>query len=228
MGDETTTGSGDTGAGAGEQTQGTETTSVLGGGQETDTGGQGGGSEQQSADQGGTGDQGGNGSESDQGSQEQQGAPESYEWTVPEGFEGEMDQASIEAFEPIARELNLSQDQANQLVKLQTEAVQRHAEALQTAHAEQMQQWQDELKNDTEFGGANYDTNVKLAQKAVQTLNMPELVEALNQTGMGNHPAFVKAFAQIGKSVSEDGFVLGNQSTAPKSAADVMYGTENK
>lgn len=217
-------------AGTGEEgTAQAEDSTILGGdaGDGDDNG-------QAAGDEGGEGDgnqdgDGGDGdgnSDGDDDKGEGEGAPDEYKWEKPEGFEGDLDETALEQFEPIARELGLTQEQANKFVALQAEATQRYQEAAQTQFAETQKQWMADLKNDADFGGNNYDANVKLAQKGVKALDMPELVEAFETTGMGNHPAFVKAFAKVGRSVSEDGFELGNQSTAPKEAHEIMYGKD--
>lgn len=149
--------------------------------------------------------------------------PEKYEWTLPEGFEGELDQQAVEAFEPIARELRLTQEQANKMVELHAQSLMKANQAAREQIASQMQQWNESLRNDADFGGVKFDQNVAVAQKAVQAFGSPELTQVLNETGLGNHPALVKAFHQIGKAISEDRFVMGNQSSGPRSAGAIMY-----
>lgn len=149
--------------------------------------------------------------------------PEKYEWTLPEGFEGELDQAAVEAFEPLARELGLTQEQANKMVELHAQSLMKANEAAREQIASQMQQWNESLRTDPDFGGAKFNENVAIAQKAVQAFGPPELTQVLNETGLGNHPALVKTFHQIGKAISEDRFVPGNQSSGPRSAGAIMY-----
>lgn len=230
MSDESTADSGNTGTGD-EGSQQTDDKTLLGGDAGDDGNGQGGAADDGKGGEGGEGDQGDNGGDGDgkpdgDGDGKGEGAPDEYKWEKPEGFEGELDEKALEEFEPIARELGLTQEQANQLVALQAQVSQRYQEAAQTQFAETQKQWMDDLKNDADFGGNNFDANVKLAQKGVNALGMPELKEALNETGMGKHPALVKAFAKVGRSISEDGFELGGQSTAPKTAAELMYGKD--
>ena len=52
------------------------------------------------------------------------------------------------------------------------------------------------------------------------------LSQTLVELGIDNHPALVKAFAQIGKALSEDKLVLGNN--APKlTTAQQLYPNSN-
>lgn len=155
-------------------------------------------------------------------------APESYEWKAPEGYEGELDQAAIEQFEPIAKELGLTQEQADTMVKLHAESIQRAQQQARDNWAQQLETWQTELREDPDFGGAKFDENVATAVKAVEQFGSPGLKEALEQTGMGNHPELVRTFAAIGKAISEDKIHMGNQSHGERSAADILYPNEAK
>lgn len=166
--------------------------------------------------------------ESDAGKTDDSGVPEKYQFTAPEGFEGALDEAALESFEPVARELGLTQEQADKLVALHAQNLQQAGEKAQQAHAQQMETWTNELRNDPEFGGPAFDTNVKAAQKAVAQFGSPGLKEALEESGLGNHPELVRTFAMIGKAISEDGFVSGGKSDGPRSAADVMYPNQGK
>ena len=67
-----------------------------------------------------------------------------------------------------------------------------------------------DLKNDAEFGGANFDKNAKTAQKAFEAFGSPELKQLLNESGLGSHPELVKAFHRIGQKISEDTMESGS------------------
>jgi hypothetical protein len=68
-----------------------------------------------------------------------------------------------------------------------------------------------ELKND--FGLA-YDQKVESARRAVTEFGGQELKDVLDQTGLGNNPTIVKAFAQVGEYLSEDKLVKPEQKTS--------------
>jgi len=151
--------------------------------------------------------------------------PESYDFKAPEGFEGELDQAAIEQFEPIAKELGLTQEQADKMVALHADSLQRAQQQARDNWAQQMQTWQDDLRNDPDFGGPKFDENIGSAMKAVEKFGTPGLKEALESTGMGNHPELVRTFANIGQAISEDKIVMGGQSQGERSMADRLYPT---
>lgn len=54
-----------------------------------------------------------------------------------------------------------------------------------------------------EFGQA-YDEKVSLAKSAVLEFGGEALKKALNETGLGNHPDMIRAFAKIGKAIASD------------------------
>lgn len=156
------------------------------------------------------------------------GAPEAYEdFTLPEGME--MDADVLGEFKGLAKELNIPQAKAQQLIDFQTQLAAKQAEAYQAAVTKQSQDWAASIKNDPEIGGANYDKNVESAIKVIQSFGDPALTELLNTSGLGNHPALFKFCHRISSAISEDKFVLpGSQSsTGRKSNEDVFYGSKS-
>lgn len=153
--------------------------------------------------------------------QKNEGAPEKYEFKAGEGVE--LDTEALKDFEPVARDLNLTNEQAQKLVdafpKILAGVQQRQAEAWQA----QTEQWAADVKADKEIGGDKLTANLSAAQRALDQFGTPELKEYLNTTGLGNHPDLVKTFVKIGKAMSEDGMVTGKES-GQRSAAEVLYG----
>lgn len=148
--------------------------------------------------------------------QEPQGAPESYEFELPEGYELNAEVAS--EFEAYARELNLPQDKAQAAVSMGVKLVESAQAKQAEAYAQQVAVWREEVTNDKEIGGPALAENLSYAARVLDTF-APDLRAVLDETGLGNHPAFVKAFVKIGKAISEDRLVGGAQQ-APGSALD--------
>lgn len=123
---------------------------------------------------------------------------------LPEDFE--LDKGLAEKAAPIFKEAGLNQDQAQKLVGLFAEIRAEEAGSAVSQWTETQKGWVDAIKS--EWGG-EYDSNVKLASKAVQ-LGGDELREALEITGAGNHPAIIKFFHRVGSAISEDGLVAGD------------------
>ncbi|CNE70860.1 peptidase [Yersinia kristensenii] len=153
------------------------------------------------------------------------GAPEKYEFTAP--AEGQdIDAEALATFEPVARELGLSQEQAQKLVDIYGKDIvpklqQKQAEAWQ----QQTEQWGNDVKADKEIGGDKLTANIGMAQKALDQFGTPELRTYLEQTGLGNHPDLVRFCVKIGKSMGEDSMVMAGNG-GQRSAAEVLYGNK--
>jgi hypothetical protein len=153
--------------------------------------------------------------------------PEKYEFKAPEGVT--LDQAQVDAFTPVAKELGLTNEQAQKLVDLHTAQTTEAAKAFQTSQHEawqtQVKQWESETRSDKEIGGAKFDENIGLAAKAIDKFGSRELRQALDTSGMGNHPAVVKFFVTVGRQLAEDGMAGGNagQGGTPKSLAEKLF-----
>jgi hypothetical protein len=139
------------------------------------------------------------------------GPPEKYELAL-EGIE--LDPEAVEAAEPVFRELNLSNEQANKLMPVAKEFAERTAERtlaqIVEAGAAQKKEWLDAFKADPEIGGAKSDETEHLAAKGLDALGYPQghdFRKALTETGFGNHPEMIRVFRKIGEMVGEDGFV---------------------
>lgn len=151
-----------------------------------------------------------------------EGAPEKYEFSAPEG--SELDQEVVKQFEPIARELNLNQEQAQKLVdlygsKVMPQLMQQQAEVWQ----KQVADWGDAVKTDKEIGGDKFDANLTKAKQALDKFGSPELRQFLETSGMGNNPELIRAFYKVGAAMSEDTLATSNE-TGQRSAAEVLYG----
>lgn len=153
------------------------------------------------------------------------GAPTEYaDFTLPEGIE--IDADVMTEFKGLAKELGITQEAAQKLIDLQASMEEKRAETLQQMVADQSQQWANQVKNDPEIGGENYDQSVALAVKTIETFGSPELRTLLNDSGLGNHPELVKFCHRIGKAISEDTLVMGgDQGTPKKTPEEIMYGT---
>lgn len=154
-----------------------------------------------------------------------EGAPEKYEFQPTEGV-AEVDPQVIGQFAEVAKELNLSQDQAQKIIDKVAPAMQaRQAEQLQAART----QWAEDAKADKEFGGEKLAENLAVAKKAMDTFGTPELRSLLNDSGLGNHPELIRFMYRAGKAISEDTFVNsgGAAPAEPKTTAQRMYPNMN-
>lgn len=141
---------------------------------------------------------------------------------VPEKYEikfGEeaADPAAVEAFTPIAKELGLTNDQAQKLATFHAEQVTASQAKVAAAQTDvwnnQLNTWRAEARADKEYGhlagGKTFDENAALIAKGLATFGTPELNKALIDYGMGNHPEVARYFYRVGKAVSEDTIRVG-------------------
>jgi hypothetical protein len=155
--------------------------------------------------------------------EDRQGAPETYEdFQIPEGME--LDKAALEAFAPVAKEANLSQEQAQRLVSLYAGQLQQATEANQKAWTDMQEQWVSQAKEDKEFGGRNFDQSLGLAATAMEKFGTDELKEVLNATGAGNNPELIRFFVRVGKALGEAEVSFGKSNgRAPRDRASILY-----
>jgi len=153
-----------------------------------------------------------------------EGAPEKYEFKPIENAAA-FDDAVIGAFSEVAKELNLTQDNAQKILdKVAPMMAARSAERFEATN----QEWVAQATTDKEFGGDKLTENLAIAKSAMDKFATPELKELLNKTGLGNHPEFIRAFYRAGKAISEDKFVPGGDVTPTQSLAERLYGSTKK
>lgn len=150
--------------------------------------------------------------------------PEKYELQMPEGFE--LDEEAWKVFEPEFRGLKLTNEQAQKLANANAKVEQLRAQAAEKAFNAQVEKWAEDVKADKELGGQAFEQVRDSALKAVGKFGTPELKALLNQTGLGNHPEFVRFCSRVGKQLREDDPVnVSGKATGGKSAAEILYGS---
>lgn len=148
-----------------------------------------------------------------------QGAPEAYEdFTFPEGYEADSEE--MKQFGEIARELNLTQEHAQRLINFEAERMAKLQEGKGDPIAEMRAQWSEQAHNDREIGGAKYDENLAFARQALKAVGTPELYNALELTGTGDHPEFIRVFSKIGREVAEGRLDFGKGNPTPETSRD--------
>ena len=136
----------------------------------------------------------------------QEQAPEDpSEYQLPDLAEDAQYQPNeefAEGFKQKAQELGMTPTQVKELFGWYVEEV-GEKEVSQTQEQAQQFREQSEQQLKKEFGNA-YSERIKHASNAVKQFGGDELTQVLDQTGLGNHPAVVKAFAEVGKNLAED------------------------
>jgi hypothetical protein len=132
------------------------------------------------------------------------GAPEKYEsFKMPEGVE--LDKELGEGLSAVAKELNLTQAQAQKVADLGAQLQQRSAKAQQDNLVATVQQWAKDARADKELGGGEgFDANLAVAQRGIKEIFSAEGLKLLRESGLGNHPEFIRAGFKAGQLFKND------------------------
>ena len=141
------------------------------------------------------------------------------DFKLPDGMETTPE--SVAQFKALAGEYKLSQEQAQKLVDMQADFMSKHTKAIEDRWAEVNQEWKTAAQSDKEFGGKEFAANLGIAKKALEKYGSPALTEAIETTGMGNHPEFIRLLYKVGQTLKEDkvmdnGQATGNQTDLAK------------
>jgi len=149
------------------------------------------------------------------------------DFKVPDGME--LDKGLLDEFTPLAKELKLPQDQAQKFVDLHAAWTKKQQESVERAFQAGVDEWMASSKGDKEYGGAKFDENLSVARTALQKFGTNELREALELTGMGNHPEMVRFMYRVGKAIGEDRMPSGGMGSEPKEKdpAKVLFPNQN-
>lgn len=155
--------------------------------------------------------------------------PEKYELTLPEGVT--VDQAMLDEATPVFKKIGLSNEQASELVpvglKMAEGAAKATVDQIVAAGQAQRKEWLDAAKADTEIGGAKWEESTHNAAKALDAFGFKAghpFRKALEETGFGNHPDMIRAFAKIGANmVGEDGDFIRTDAASPVDALTALY-----
>jgi len=92
------------------------------------------------------------------------------------------------------------------MLDLYANVQEEQTEAQEKATADFAVDSQIELKREWQ---QNYDARLDQAQRAFAQFSTPEFNQIMDDTGLGNHPEVIKAFAKIGAMLGEDKLVVG-------------------
>lgn len=151
--------------------------------------------------------------------------PEKYELKLPDG--ALLDSVALEEISAYAKEKGYSQEQAQELLTRENEAVLDYVERTEELHKAQVSKWRQEVMADKEIGGEQFNINIEYAHRVLQKFAPKEFVETLEKTGFGNHPLLVKTFVAIGKAMQPDKIVKANSVGQTKNYEDIFYGQNN-
>ncbi|MEG2765754.1 MAG: hypothetical protein RR910_08395 [Acidaminococcaceae bacterium] len=178
-------------------------------------GGEGGGGEEAPGSEGGTAKQ-----EGVPGAPEQPAAPvvpEKYEFRLAEGLT--ISQELETKFSSIAKEMKLTQEQADKLLELHSGVM---LDAIGQAEKQKNDWWEECTKQG--LGTTECQASAKLA---LDTFGGSEAKKALIETGAAYNPAVWKMLNSIGSLLQEDGAPNGAPPLGQKSVAEMMFPNSN-
>ena len=144
--------------------------------------------------------------------------PVEYEFEFPEDVV--VDDELVGKFKAVAQGLKLSKEGAQEIINLQIEAQKAQLESWNTT----VKQWREAAESDKEVGGKAFKENVAVARQALKEFGTPELREAMDVYGIGNHPEFIRFLYRVGKQMSDDKVVVGgNPKGEAKDLARSLY-----
>lgn len=152
----------------------------------------------------------------------QESTPAEFTIKVPEGVNA--DPKLLASFTEFAKANKISPEEAQKFADAFVASQQERIDAV----VEQHTKWAEETKKEL---GADFKASIDAAKKAVTTFGDKDLLQVLNQTGLGNHKSVIKFLAAIGKKVSEDKIVHGSAPAGgeePPKMEELLYPTMKK
>jgi len=157
-----------------------------------------------------------------EGGEPQKRAPEKYEvFKVPEGVE--LDADTLTEFEGAAREMDLSQENAQRLVDFGAKIIQAEATEQAENRKVTLEEWEKEIEADEEFGGDKLEETLDRGRRVVKEHGSAELHQLIEVTGLGSNPHLLRFLAKVDKALGEDRVVDGKPAPQKKDAATVLY-----
>lgn len=127
-----------------------------------------------------------------------------YEYTFPEN--AQVDEQMNETFRGAAHKLGLSQMQYAGMQDFYWQMKQAELDATKAAEDQDYDEQSAALKSEW---GDKYDHNVRVAGRVLDMIGSEEAIDAFEKSGLGNHPAIVKMFTNLGEKFLEEKDLVG-------------------
>lgn len=147
------------------------------------------------------------------------GRPETHEgYDLSEVIPENYNNGTVEEFKKKAFEAGMSNDAVKKMAQWYRDVEAEGLQKMERARMEQSDRGILQLKQ--EFG-SNFDAEVNNARKALEAYTDNDFRKYMDETGLGNNPALVKAFAKIGRELSEDRLVQSDTAVRMKQNDDL-------
>lgn len=159
------------------------------------------------------------------------GVPEKYDLKLPEKALLVADDLAVAA--DIAKSLGItSNEKAQHLVDTLDAHTKSVVEAQLKARSDAVAKWGTDAAADEELGGkdgSKLTETTAVTDKFMAKFGSPELKDFLSKSGLGNHPALIRAFLRAGKAMKNDTILIpkdggGGGSGQKKTTAEKLYG----
>lgn len=148
---------------------------------------------------------------------------------LPEGLE--VDRALLDSFTTTAAGLGLTQEQAQKIADAYVASAGKAAEKGEADRKAALEGWEKQIREDKDFGGANFDASMAAAKRAIAQFGTPGLQQLFDSTGWGSHPEMFRFAVKVGKGLAEDsvagtggnGSKTGDQEQVLRSFYPKMY-----
>lgn len=148
--------------------------------------------------------------------------PEKYEFNEPEGTL--LDQDDVDRIASRAKELGLSQEEAQDLYDIESNAVKGYHEKLLKEMGDARKDWIEAAENDKEIGGENFKENLEHSKRVIEKFGSDEFKKFLNETGFGDNVEVIRVFSRISKLMADDKFIPSNKrGGGEKPMEDIFY-----
>lgn len=150
--------------------------------------------------------------------------PPSYDGLIPpEGMSFAPE--TLETFKTLAREINLTEEQAQKLVDYEASLAARGQADVQEEKRQTLERWAQQTRT---LYGAKLEEELSFALRAADSFGGPDFRALLEDTGLGNHPVIIRMLSGVGRAIGEDAFPGGKPSVpGDKTFAEALYGKNN-
>lgn len=170
-------------------------------------------------------DTGGSDTHGDTDEGDQTSADTYADFAIPEGLT--LDESLLAEATPVFKELGLDQEQAQKLVDIYAKQVEASFQKQVDDFNQISDDWLNQAKSDSEFGGDMFEENIKLARNAVDKFGTPELQKLMDDYKIGNNPEVIRFMVRVGETLKEDvPGATGARTQDKKDRAEILYPTK--
>ena len=145
--------------------------------------------------------------------------PADYSLAAPDGM-GNYDQDLSQEMRSVFHEAKLTPEQAQFVHDKYVERFANQSDMAQANQTQQLETWDKEIR--AEYGVA-FDERISAARMAVREFGGDDLANLMDETGLGNNPTVIRAFAKAGMALGQAGqFKEGNTGSFGITPADAQ------